>query len=233
MSSLFVPARRRGEEILDRPDVDPQIVTRSLGDVAKANVLFGGVSSAMAELESTVPSLRESPSLLDVATGIGDIPLAATKKLAEEGIRLTTFGLDSAEELARASKGNVTSSVCADALRLPFANRSVDVVLCSQFLHHLLPDDAVTLIREMDRVARVRVIISDLRRSWVAAGGLWIASFPLGFHPVSRHDGVVSVMRGFTRTELQEIVARAIGLKVRATRRRGFRVTASWAPEAE
>jgi ubiquinone/menaquinone biosynthesis C-methylase UbiE len=230
MSSLLVPARRRGEEILDREDVDPRVVTRSLGDVAKANALFGGTSAAMAELVSIIPSLPESASLLDVATGIGDIPLAATEMLAEEGIRLTTFGLDSAEELAHASRENVTEAVCADALCLPFAAKSMDVVLCSQFLHHLLPDDAVALIREMDRVARVRVIICDLRRSWVAAGGLWIASFPLRFHPVSRHDGVVSVMRGFTRNELREIIARAIGVDVRAVRRRGFRITAAWSP---
>jgi 2-polyprenyl-3-methyl-5-hydroxy-6-metoxy-1,4-benzoquinol methylase len=230
MASLLVPPRRRGEEILDREDVDPEVVTRSLGDVAKANALFGGVSAALAELEDAIPALAESASLLDVATGIGDIPLAAMKKLGEKGIRLTTFGLDSAEELARTSRANVTEAVCADALRLPFATRSVDVVLCSQFLHHLLPGDAVTLIREMDRVARVRVIISDLRRSWVAAGGLWIASFPLRFHPISRHDGVVSVMRGFTRSELNEIVGRALGIEIHATRRRGFRITAGWTP---
>lgn len=206
------------------------MVTRSLGDVAKTNALFGGVSAALAELEGAMPLLSKSASLLDVATGIGDIPVAATEKLAEKGIQLTTLGLDSAEELARASRENVTESVCADALHLPFAAKSVDVVLCSQFLHHLLPDDAVALIREMDRVARVRVIISDLRRSWVAAGGFWIASFPLRFHSVSRHDGLVSVMRGFTRSELREIVARAIGVEVVATRRRGFRITAAWTP---
>lgn len=230
MTSLLTPPRIRGEEILDRPDVDPRLVTRSLADVARANALFGGVSSALEELEDAIPSLPRSASLLDVATGIGDIPREAAKKLRERDIRLLTFGLDSAEELARASRDNVFASVCADALRLPFASDSVDVVLCSQFVHHLLADEAVALIREMNRVARVRVVISDLRRSWVAAGGLWLASFPLRFHPVSRHDGVVSVMRGFTREELRAIVHHALGIEVAAHRRRHFRVTASWTP---
>jgi SAM-dependent methyltransferase len=230
MPAILVPPRVRGEEILDRDDVDPRIVTRSLSDVAKANALFGGVSAALAELERAAPALSRTATLLDVATGIGDIPRAASKKFSGLGIGLTTFGLDSAEELARACRANVTAPVCADALRLPFADRSVDVVLCSQFLHHLISDDALTLIREMNRVARVRVVISDIRRSWVAAGGLWIASFPLRFHPVSRHDGVVSVMRGFTRSELTEVIARALGVQIRATRRAGFRVTAGWAP---
>jgi 2-polyprenyl-3-methyl-5-hydroxy-6-metoxy-1,4-benzoquinol methylase len=227
---ILTPPRIRGEEILDRPDVDPRLVTRSLGDVAKANALFGGTSAALKELDSAVAALPRSASLLDVGTGIGDIPREAATRLRGRGVSLTTFGLDSAEELAVASRNNVFASVCGDALQLPFATKSVDVVLCSQFLHHLLPDDAATMIREMNRVARVRVVISDLRRSWVAAGGLWIASFFLRFHPVSRHDGVVSVMRGFTPSELRAIVARGLGIDVVATTRAGFRVTTSWAP---
>jgi hypothetical protein len=74
------------------------------------------------------------------------------------------------------------------------------------------------------------VIVSDLRRSWLAAAGLWILSFPLRFHAVSRHDGVVSVMRGFTPEELVDTVHKAIGHNPVAHRRRGFRVTTSWKP---
>jgi hypothetical protein len=77
----------------------------------------------------------------------------------------------------------------------------------------------------------VRVIISDLRRSWIAAGGIWLMSFPLGFHAVSRHDGVVSVMRGFTGEELANTVRRAVGCAPVVHRRRGFRITTSWTPK--
>jgi len=227
---LLTPPRIRGEEILDRRGIEPAVLTRSIGDVAKANALFGGVSAVLAELESVAASLPAQASLLDVGTGVADIPRAASDALAKKGIDLATFGLDSAEALAKVSSARLTGAVCADALALPFGNKSVDVVLCSQFLHHLLPDEASILIREMNRVARVRVIVSDLRRSWLAAGGLWIASFPLRFHPISRHDGVVSVMRGFTRSELRQIVSKAIGVEPTATRRPGFRVTASWTP---
>jgi len=230
MAGLLVPPRLHGEEILDRPDIDPRVVTRSMEDVAKANALFGGIRAALAEIEDLAPTLAESASLLDVATGTGDIPLAAARKLTKMGVHLTTFGLDSAEELAQKSRANVSAAVCANALELPLASKSVDVVLCSQFLHHLFAADIEKLVREMNRVARKRVVISDLRRSWIAAGGLWIASFPLRFHPVSRHDGVVSVMRGFTRAELRQIVSRAIGVDPRVVRRAGFRITASWTP---
>jgi 2-polyprenyl-3-methyl-5-hydroxy-6-metoxy-1,4-benzoquinol methylase len=228
--SLLTPPRKRGIEILDDPDVDPRIVTRSLADVARSNVLFGGLSSAIEEVKAALKEVPLSSSLLDVGTGLGDIPRRARQVAEENGIDLMTIGLDAAFELAEASRGSLTSSICADALRLPFADRSVDIVMCSQVLHHFAGSDATTLIREMNRVARVRVIVSDLRRSWIAAAGLWIASFPLGFHAVSRHDGVVSVLRGFTPDELVDTVRDAVARVPTVRRRRGFRVTASWSP---
>jgi hypothetical protein len=228
--SILTPPRRRGVEILDSPDIDPGVVTRSLADVVRANALFGGVSSVIDELEDTLMDLPRHPILLDVGTGLGDIPGRARKLARQNGVDLTTVGLDSALELARDSRQAVNIAVCGDALRLPFADRSVDIVMCSQVLHHFGGSEAVTLLREMDRVARVRVIVSDLRRSWIAAAGLWLVSFPLRFHAVSRHDGVISVLRGFTPGELVDTVNDAIARKPVVRRRRGFRVTASWAP---
>ena len=230
MPSWLTPARRRGMEFLDLPDVDQALVTRSLADVACANSLFGGVSSAVDEIKETLRELPPEATLLDVGTGLGDIPCRARAIARKKGIELTTIGLDSAWGLAVASRSSVTFSVHADARRLPFSDNSVDIVMCSQVLHHFSGLDALNLLREMNRVARKRVIVSDIRRSWLAAIGLWIVSFPLRFHAVSRHDGVVSVMRGFTPRELVDTVHDAVARRPTAHRRRGFRVTTSWTP---
>jgi SAM-dependent methyltransferase len=230
MAGLLTPPRRRGFEILDAPDVDPEIVTRSLADVAKANSLFGGRSSAIDELRECLKDLPRNATLLDVGTGLGDIPAQARAEAAKQKIVLTTIGLDSAQVLAKACRKALEWSVCGDALHLPFADKSIDVVMCSQVLHHFANEDALTLLREMNRVARRRVVVSDLWRSWISAAGIWLVSFPLRFHAVSRHDGVVSVMRGFTGTELADTVQAAVARRPVAHRRRGFRVTTSWIP---
>jgi len=229
--SILTPPRSQETEILDGPDVDPEVVTRSLADVVRSNALFGGRSSAIEEFREALKELPRRASLLDVGTGLGDIPQCARDVAFENGIELYAVGLDSAETLAHASRAAVDSVVCANALDLPFADKSVDVVMCSQVLHHFSHDDAVVLLREMNRVARVRVIVSDLRRSRIAALGLWLASFPLRFHAVSRHDGVVSVMRGFTPEELVDTVREAVARPATVRRRPAFRVTASWAPK--
>jgi SAM-dependent methyltransferase len=140
------------------------------------------------------------------------------------------IGLDLSPSLARAARQRGTPAVCGDALSLPFGDRSIDIAVCSQLLHHFRDDDAVRLLRELDRVARRRVIVCDLRRSWLAAGGFWLLSWPLRFHAVTRHDGVVSVLRGFSGPELTRLGRAAIGQAPRIRHRRCFRLVASWEP---
>lgn len=226
----LTPRRRHGSEILEGSGVEPRIVRRSMRDVERANALFGGASALLAELESALGDLPLMATLLDVGTGVGDIPARARHRAWEHGVQLYTVGVDIAPALAAASAARMDAAVCADALRLPFPDRSFDVVTCSQLLHHFPGTTGTALLREMDRVARARVVLNDLRRSRTAAAGIWLASFPLLFHPISRHDGVVSVMRGFTPRELRALVREAVGVDAPVCRRMAFRVTTSWEP---
>lgn len=230
MTSLLTPPRRYGTELLDDPAVDEALVIRSVSDIVRSNTLFLGTSAVVAELQHIFPHLPPQSTLLDVGTGMGDIPQRVQRAAAKQRITLTTIGLDAGSVLARDARQHLSYAMCGDALHLPFATKSVDVVMCSQVLHHFRGDAALTVIREMQRVAIHAVVISDLRRSWSAAAGFWLASFPLRFHPVTRHDGVVSVMRGFTPNELADTIQDAVGLRPQINRRLGFRLTTHWTP---
>lgn len=222
--------RQRGVEILDAPDLDPRLGRRSLRDVALANALFGGSAAVVNEIAAILPTLPRRLTLLDVGTGLGDIPARARVVAARAGVSMETIGVEAAEWVAAASRTGNDAAVVGSALALPFADASVDIVTCSQVLHHFFDSDARQLVCELNRVARHRVIISEIRRTRVAAAGIWAASFLLGFHPVSRHDGVVSVMRGFLPNELLDVVRSATGHAPTVRRRRGFRITAHWTP---
>ena len=232
--SLLTPARRRDEEILDDPEADPALALRSLRDVALANTFFGGRRAVLHELRAVLDHVGRGASctLLDVGTGLGDIPRAAQRLGARRGIAVQTIGLELSVSLARAAATRCTLAVAADALALPFATTSVDVVTCSQVLHHFDDEPAARLLRECTRVARQAVIVGDLRRSWVAIAGLWAGSYLLGFHPVSRHDGIVSIRRGYTLDELRRLVQSSTGCAPHARGGLGFRVVARWAPRA-
>ena len=227
---MFTPARRRGFEHLDNPDTTPALRERSLRDVRRANTVLGGANAVLAEVRRMLPSLPANATLLDVGTGLADIPLRARTLAARRGIRLYTIGLDEAASLAAVSAELLDGSVCGDARRLPFATASIDVVTCSQVLHHFENHDIVQVLREMNRVARHAVIVSDLRRSWFAASGFWLVTWLLGFHPVSRHDGVVSVLRGFTSGDMSDHVQQSTGRMATIRRHLGYRLTATWSP---
>lgn len=228
--AFLTPARRRGVEWLDE-DRDPALQRRSHRDIALANRLFGGIHAVQAELEPWLGRAGSTATLLDVGTGTGDIPERLRREAAARHATLEVFGLDGRVELVKATRDWPVAGVAGDALDLPFATQSFDFVIASQVLHHFSVEDAVQLVREMHRVAKRRVVIADLRRSWVAVAGLWLVSFPLGFHRVSRHDGVVSILRGFEVSELRDLVRQAVGVTPDARRRFGWRVTASWSPD--
>ena len=234
---MLTPVRRRGVEILDDPGIDPAIREQSIGDVTRSNRWLGGlraaVNAAIEALERVTPRpVSAPPFLLDIGTGLGDIPNAVAAHAAARGATVVTIGVDEAASLLRAARERMTYVVCANALALPFRDHAIDVVMCSQLLHHFEDPDAARLLGEMDRVARGAVVVSDLRRSWFAAIGFWLISYPLRFHRVTRHDGVVSVLRGFTADDLRRLVQSAAGVSPIVRRRLGFRLTASWTPRA-
>jgi hypothetical protein len=229
---MLTPARRRGVEILDDPSTDSALAVRSLRDVAKANFLFGGRRAIIAELDRVLPADRSSVSLLDVGTGLGDIPASATARYKRKQVTLTTIGVELDAALAHEASARCTHAVVGSAMQLPFRAGSIDIVTCSQVLHHFAGNDAMALVRECTRVARQAVIVGDLRRSWLAVAGLWASSFLLGFHPVSRHDGIVSILRGFTVDDLTELVQSSTGIDPRVQKRLGWRVTAVWHPQS-
>ena len=229
MTPFLVPERRRGIEYLDDPSTSPEVRARSLADVRVSNRLLGGLHAVLAEVGRIAPALGDSVSVLDVGTGLADVPVRVRALLAKRKVTVELFGVDEAPSLARHNLAVLDGSVCGDARYLPFRSSSIDLVICSQMLHHLEDREIGAVLAELDRVARTAVIVSDLRRSWFAAIGFWLVSQVLRFHPVTRHDGVVSVLRGFTSRELGDAV-RTLGRRPVVRRHPGFRLTATWSP---
>ncbi|HEV2750510.1 MAG TPA: methyltransferase domain-containing protein [Gemmatimonadales bacterium] len=230
-----------GTELLDDPRADPRAVQTELRDIARLNTLFGGTRAVLGALD---PFFRRSCNmpratyevpwtLLDVGTGLGDIPRAAARAARRHGIALRLVGIERNRTAARLARGDgrdePLASIVADGGALPFPSRSVDVIVASQVLHHVPRAQAARWITELDRVARRAVVLADLRRSRVAMAGVWAACFGLAMDGVTRHDAVTSLRRGYSRLELDAMLAEA-GVPARARHRAGFRIVAAWEP---
>ncbi len=92
-----------------------------------------------------------------------------------------------------------------DALQLPLADGSVDVVSCCLFLHHLNEQEAKRFFEEALRVTRVAVVVNDLERHPVhyVLARLFSLVDP---SRLSRHDGPISVRQAYTRGEIEALL---------------------------
>lgn len=222
-----------GTELLDDPGAASEQVCESLRNIARANRWFGGASAVRFGLERAVPRgpLPHPLSLLDVGTGLGDLPRMAVAWAARRGVALRPVGLERHAAAARLARDGGLAAVVGDGGALPFRSASVDLVLLSQVAHHFAPAAIVRLLRECARVARRAVIVADLRRSPLAALGFRLAGTLLRFDRDTLRDGVTSLQRGFTPASLGALLA-AAGSAARVTRRPGARLVAVWHPGA-
>jgi ubiquinone/menaquinone biosynthesis C-methylase UbiE len=108
----------------------------------------------------------------------------------------------------------------ADARALPFADAAFDVVHCSLLVHHLGPDEAVVVLREMRRVASLGIVVNDLRRGLIPLAATAVSAVALGRSRVTRIDGIRSARRSYTLGELDDLLV-AAGLR-RAWRSSGW-----------
>ena len=187
---------------MERPDLPRDELRHALVVLARLNKLFLG--------RRMLASYVRPGRVLDVATGGADIP----DYLRRRGIVQSATGVERSKDVANIAR-ELSSRVdlaCADAMRLPFAEHSFDTATAHLFFHHLSEDECVITLREMSRVAK-RIVVMDLERSRVLYAFLWFMLLFSG-NRISRHDGLLSVRRSWTKTEVRHLIERA---GVRAT----------------
>ena len=215
---MLTPKRIYVEEMLDAGIGTDDDVARNLSDLRRINRYLGGTRVVLDALASGLTNgSSDGLSLLDVGTGSADIPGAVAGWCHSRGVEPMIVALDLSERNLRVSRSHLGVSehvhlIQADSLKLPFVDRSFHFVTASLFLHHFEDVDVVRLLADFSRVAKRAVIVNDLVRNLVpyyfsiVTGPILARSF------LTRNDGPISVLRGFTADELKHLAERA-GLK--------------------
>ena len=224
----LAPAQVTTAELVDGKITDHELLRANLHDMARANRWLGAnravVRRVATWLEDWPP--EQSATVLDVAAGGCDLALSLRRWSLRQDRVLALLASDvSPDVLAVAQqelRGQPIQLLRHDALAMPFADRSVDIVTCTQALHHFDAHTAPQLLRELARVARIGVIVNDLRRSYLAYWGARLLAYgPVS--PLSRHDGPLSVLRAYTPVEVRALVKQA-ALPAKVRRAFGFRL---------
>jgi SAM-dependent methyltransferase len=204
-------------EWLDAEQLDHVTLERNLSDIRRINTLLGWTAFTT---DSILAWLRRDPTrawtLLDVASGSADIPIAIARAASRAGISLTVTATDHSPQITAIAReraaGIANLSVeTLDALALPHATGSFDIALCTLALHHFEPTAARSLLAALARVGR-RIFVYDVTRSPLAYVGVNALTRLAGMSPMTQHDAAASVRRAYSRAEALAL-ARDAGLR--------------------
>ena len=195
-------------ELLDSDSGTADEIAAALGDLRHINQWFGGIGTTLSMVEYVARQLdARLLSLLEIAAGSGYVPQTVSRRLRKHGVQLQVTLLDRAHSHLRNGSGNGRRAVAGDALSLPFADSSFDLVSCCLFAHHLSPPQLVQFVNEGLRVCRRAVLINDLVRHPVHLAMAY-ASLPLYRSRITHHDAPASVRQAYTLPEMREMLQR-------------------------
>jgi 2-polyprenyl-3-methyl-5-hydroxy-6-metoxy-1,4-benzoquinol methylase len=199
-------------ELMDRPQpVSPEL-ERDLHNLRQLNRFFGSYRLVRHFLRRWM-NPGDRWRMADLATGSGDIPRLAVDYARSIGAAITVHAVDQ-----QSSTLEIARRLSADYPEISYVNANIlewqpeepyDIVFCSLALHHFSDADAVRLLRRCRELSRRFVLISDLRRSYLAAIGVYVLTATVFREPMTRYDGRRSAARAFSFDELHTFAQRA------------------------
>jgi len=210
-----LPRAEGAREVLDGAVAAPELAA-SLADVERLNRWFGGYALSLREIRRLAAGVPREQTLyvIDVGGGTAGFAVRVARWARRTGRRVGVVVVDRDPTTLRLARAAVAAYpeivlVQGDAAALPCRRGAADIVTSALTLHHLEPPQAAAGLREMISAARIAVIVNDLLRRRLSLGLVWLATRLLGCHPISRHDGPLSVRRSYTRDELTALAGKA------------------------
>ena len=191
-------ARRSTEaEEMDAPELDPTIYARALRDLARVNRVTRTHAPVLRWLDQATQDwpAGSAVSVLDVASGQGDLLRAIAAWAARRGWRAELSGIDLNPRAALVAEaatpaGTPIRYLTGDVFAHAPCPRP-DFIVTSQFAHHLDDAEVVRLLLWLEHHAGRGWFIADLERhalSWLGFRYLARAMF---WHAIVRRDGTI------------------------------------------
>lgn len=222
--------RSTQDEILDSFDIHGPEMEVMLDDLKTVNKILGGQHVTLQGIALLLKNFTKDKTItiLDIGCGDGEMLRKIAEFGKERSFQFKLIGIDGNEHIIKiAEEKSITYPNISFHVKDIFSESPLapeyDIALCTLFLHHFKNEGVIAILKKLSTEAKLGVIVNDLHRSrlafWLFKGfsSIFIKS------KIAKHDGLVSVARGFKRKELIKLTAQIPEITSKVTWKWAFR----------
>lgn len=201
------------KELLDGTGIPFEDIRRNLHELDIINTWLGGHAVTIKALKGLIPD-SNSVHVCEIGCGGADNLRVVRDYYKTNNIEISCTGID-------------TNPACIDYAReqLPVGNfivddyrninftKKPDIIFSSLFCHHFTDDELAEQLIWMKNNCQVGFFINDLHRHTIAYYSIRLLTSLFSKSRLVKNDAPLSVLRGFTRKEWENIIKRA-GIRV-------------------
>lgn len=200
--------RAQEEELMDADDLSPQVYATVLAGLGRVNMATLAMRPTLRFLKTACVDARPF-RLLDVGYGDGGMLRAIWRWAKRRGIACELVGIDlnpRSEAVARAGHPADAPIIYRTGDYQDLANEPWDFIVSSLVTHHMTDNQRLSFLRFMQDHAKRGWFINDVHRHGFAYHGFPLLARLLFVHPIVRHDGQLSIARGFRPAEWADML---------------------------
>lgn len=202
--------RTQETEIMDDFSLEGKELKNALDKIASINQLLGGNKLTLHGIKTLLKKsdIRKTIVIADIGCGNGDMLRMLAKYGQKNNLNFKLIGIDANAFTINYAKTlsveypNI-EYVYVDIFSDAFIAIKYDIVLCTLTLHHFTNEQILNIITIFNNNAEVGIVVNDLHRSKLAYRLFKMIGIIFNLNRMSREDGLVSILRGFKKNELE------------------------------
>lgn len=202
-------------EIMDDLTSSGPVIDQTLYELEVINKWLGGNAVTLNGLEKLLKrnSFKHTITIADLGCGGGDMLRLINNWATKRNISVDLIGFDANSNIIDYANKNVRSPNIhfrsLDIFSDEFNQLQFDVVIGTLFFHHFSKEALVQFFKQLRNQVKVGIIINDIHRHPIAYYSIAILTRLFSRSPMVIHDAPLSVVRAFTKAELENIFQEA------------------------
>ncbi len=193
--------RAIAEEQMDAPGLAPEVYAAVLADLEQVNRWTFAARPTLGFLARATRGM-DSFSLVDVGYGEGGMLRAIARWAEKQGKEARLIGVDLNPKSQAAAEAQTPGSMSIDYRTGDYAAcEPVDFIISNLVAHHMTHAQLVAFLRYMEANTARGWMINDLHRHRFAHFGYPLLARIMGWHPIVRADGQLSIARSYRPDE--------------------------------